>query len=358
MFHNNMQGMTTTIREGFLIKRGHIVQNWKARWFVLFKDQLLYYKIEEGKKESQPRGQIPLQSCTLICPCVDYENRPLMIKLKTQQSIEYFLQACSREERDSWAADINKVIKAVNPKQTQQLGTSFNSTSDISLNHLIDAMHDSHGGIKEMANTECGNTYKMTFTGSSVVDWVMSWNFAHSRLDAVTLASILVEENLITPVGPKSTKSVRSMPLGEQLMDDSTVLYCFIENKNKIDNSNDIIDINPLEMSGKIVKQGYLMKQGHTRKNWKVRKFVLRAEPAYLHYYDPCKEKEDHAAGGFALRGCLVSAVEDNGIAPGIKGKVQGNLFKIITIHDVHYYIQTGSPAERSAWIKAIKQLT
>lgn len=29
--------------------------------------------------------------------------------------------------------------------------------------------------------------------------------------------------------------------------------------------------------------------QGHKRKNWKVRRFVLRAEPAFLHYYDPTK---------------------------------------------------------------------
>lgn len=29
--------------------------------------------------------------------------------------------------------------------------------------------------------------------------------------------------------------------------------------------------------------------QGHKRKNWKVRKFVLRADPAFLHYYDPTK---------------------------------------------------------------------
>lgn len=29
--------------------------------------------------------------------------------------------------------------------------------------------------------------------------------------------------------------------------------------------------------------------QGHKRKNWKVRRFVLRKEPAFLHYYDPSK---------------------------------------------------------------------
>lgn len=29
--------------------------------------------------------------------------------------------------------------------------------------------------------------------------------------------------------------------------------------------------------------------QGHRRKNWKVRKFILRDDPAYIHYYDPTK---------------------------------------------------------------------
>lgn len=33
----------------------------------------------------------------------------------------------------------------------------------------------------------------------------------------------------------------------------------------------------------------YSVLQGHKRKNWKVRRFVLRADPAFLHYYDPTK---------------------------------------------------------------------
>lgn len=34
-----------------------------------------------------------------------------------------------------------------------------------------------------------------------------------------------------------------------------------------------------------------LLLQGHRRKNWKVRKFTLRDDPAYMHYYDPTKVK-------------------------------------------------------------------
>lgn len=111
-----------------------------------------------------------------------------------------------------------------------------------------------------------------------------------------------------------------------------------------------------MELSGTVVKQGYLAKQGHKRKNWKVRRFVLRKDPAFLHYYDPSKE-ENRPVGGFSSWLPGVSS-EDNGVPTGVKGNVQGNLFKVITKDDIHYYIQASSKAERSEWIEAIKKLT
>ncbi|CAB1450294.1 unnamed protein product [Pleuronectes platessa] len=58
----------SVLREGFLVKRGHIVPNWKARWFVLKPDKLLYYKYEGGRRDSCQRGKIPLKDCVLTCP--------------------------------------------------------------------------------------------------------------------------------------------------------------------------------------------------------------------------------------------------------------------------------------------------
>ncbi|XP_078262471.1 pleckstrin-2 [Rhinoraja longicauda] len=356
-----MQGETAVIREGFLVKRGHVVHNWKARWFVLYKDQLLYHKIEGGKKESRPRGIISLVGCTVHCPCLDYENRPLAIKLKAKNSVEHFLEASCREERDSWAKDINVVIRAINPEHQKQLcssDTSFEISAKICLSHVIKEMQETNSGIKEMTNGEYGNTYKQCFTGSTVIDWLVSKKVAHSRSDAVTVASLLIEDDMIKPVGDKSTKARWNIVSTEQFLDDSTALYCFAKSERKTDSPNDKIEIPHIELSGKIVKQGFLMKQGHKRKNWKVRCFVLREEPSHLHYYDPCKETNNEPVGGMSLRGCLVSALEDNGIPPGIKGNVQGNLFKIITTNDVHYYIQAGSRAERSEWIHAIKRVS
>lgn len=56
----------------------------------------------------------------------------------------------------------------------------------------------------------------------------------------------------------------------------------------------------PLQPAGKWSFQGIFtvgnfnscVLQGHKRKNWKVRRFVLRADPAFLHYYDPTKVGE------------------------------------------------------------------
>ncbi|XP_059549012.1 pleckstrin-2 isoform X1 [Myotis daubentonii] len=343
-----------------LARQGHIVHNWKARWFVLRQNTLLYYKLEGGRKVNPPKGQILLDGCTITCPCLEYENRPLLIKLKTRTSTEYFLEACSREDRDAWAFEITGAIHAGQPGKVQQLHiqrNSFKLPPHISLHRIVDKMHDSGSGIRPSPNLEQGSTYKKTFNGSSLVDWLISNGFAANRLEAVTLASMLLEENFLNPVGARSMGAVRSGDLAEQFLDDSTALYTFAESyKTKISLRE---DINPstMELSGTVIKQGYLAKQGHKRKNWKVRRFVLRKEPAFLHYYDPSKE-ENRPVGGFSLRGSLVSALEDNGVPTGVKGNVQGNLFKVITKDDTHYYIQASSKAERAEWIEAIKKLT
>lgn len=64
--------------------------------------------------------------------------------------------------------------------------------------------------------------------GSALVDWLISNSFAVSRFEAVTLASMLMEENFIKPVGARSTEATRYSDLSEQFLDDSTALYMFV----------------------------------------------------------------------------------------------------------------------------------
>lgn len=81
-----------------------------------------------------------------------------------------------------------------------------------------------------------------------------------------------------------------------------------------------------------------------------MRKFILREDPAYLHYYDPAGGEDP--LGAIHLRGCVVTSVESN---PDGKKSEEENLFEIITAHEVHYFLQAATPSERTEWIKAIQ---
>uniref|UniRef100_A0A3Q3K9I2 PH domain-containing protein n=1 Tax=Monopterus albus TaxID=43700 RepID=A0A3Q3K9I2_MONAL len=302
---------TQVLREGFLVKRGHVVHSWKARWFVLMPD---------------------------TCPFLEFENRPLVFKLQSANGVDHYLEACTREERDDWAADISAAADNL------QTAGDENMTNK----QVLDSMYDIHSGIRMSNHVEQGSTYRNCFSGERL---------KHPVFIAVTLATALLEEGFLRTVGLKSMEALRTAGLSEQFMDDSTALYGFSDSLKKRGSVKAETSQSALELSGKVVKRGYLLKQGHRRKNWKVRLFVLRSDPAFLHYYNPTKD-DISPVGGFSLRGCLVSSLEDNGVPSGVKGNMQGNLFKIITQSDTRYFIQAPTHQEKMGWIDAIKEQT
>lgn len=61
--------------------------------------------------------------------------------------------------------------------------------------------------------------------GSEVVDWLVFMQLALTRVEAVTLASALLEEGFLRTVGLKSVEALR---MAGHLMDDSSALYSFV----------------------------------------------------------------------------------------------------------------------------------
>lgn len=55
---------------------------------------------------------------------------------------------------------------------------------------------------------------------------------ALTRVEAVTLASALLDESSLRPIGIRSADALRNAALGEQFLDDSTALYCFVSFKS------------------------------------------------------------------------------------------------------------------------------
>ena len=77
--------------------------------------------MREGTDEnSEERSPVPNK----VAGCLFLQ---FLIKLKTRTSTEYFLEACSREDRDAWAFEITGAIHAGQPGKVQQLHMQRNS---------------------------------------------------------------------------------------------------------------------------------------------------------------------------------------------------------------------------------------
>jgi len=100
-------------KEGYLVKRGSFVKNWKRRWFVLKENILFYYKTPQ---DIQPKGQLPLTADCELEKISDVEGKSVSfcIQLKLPKDSGFFyMQADNEEQRDSWMAAISfRIISA------------------------------------------------------------------------------------------------------------------------------------------------------------------------------------------------------------------------------------------------------
>ncbi|XP_054456249.1 pleckstrin [Anoplopoma fimbria] len=339
------------IREGYLVKKGTVLNSWKAVWVVLSEDGVEFYK---KKTDRSPKGMIPLKGAMLSSPCQDFGKRMLVFKITTDRKQDHFFQASHVEEREFWVKDIKRAItcleggKKFARKSTRR---SIRLPDKVNLTELYTLMKDQDDGVKELKLEQENRVFNHCFTGAIVVEWLISKEKARNRHEALMLATGLLNEGFLQPAGDLSKERAES---GEQtaFLDETVALYYFADSGFFCEGySSDEDVLLKEEFRGNVIKQGCLLKQGHKRKNWKVRKFVLRDDPAYMHYYDPTKG--DDPLGSIHLRGSVVTAVEF--VPDAKKYDIEDNLFEIITSDETHYFLQGATAEERKEWIKAIQ---
>jgi len=99
-------------KEGWLIKRGKIVQNWKKRWFILQGDHLYYFPQNPDQNDKmEPLGVIPLRGSALTEE--DIPQHPHIFVIATQTR-KYYLQAFSSEEKLAWMDAIATQVASLN----------------------------------------------------------------------------------------------------------------------------------------------------------------------------------------------------------------------------------------------------
>uniref|UniRef100_A0A3Q3W9Q2 Uncharacterized protein n=1 Tax=Mola mola TaxID=94237 RepID=A0A3Q3W9Q2_MOLML len=342
------------IREGYLVKKGTVLNTWKAVWVVLSDDAVEFYK---KKTDHSPKGMIPLKEAELISPCQDFGKRELVFKVTTEKKQDHFFQASHIEEREHWVKDIKRAITCIQGgRQFARKSTrrSIHLPEKVNLSELYILMKDQDDGVKELKLEQGNRVFNHCFTGATVVEWLIAKGKARNSPEALMLATGLMNEGLLQPAGDLSKERVESAD-HIAFLEDTKALYYFADSGFFCEGySSDEDVLMKEEFRGNIIKQGCLLKQGHRRKNWKVRKFVLRDDPAFMHYYDPTKS--DNPLGSIHLRGSVVTAVEY--VPDAKKQDVNGNLFEIITSDEVHYFLQGATAEERKEWITAVQEVS
>ncbi|KAG7260073.1 hypothetical protein CRUP_026629 [Coryphaenoides rupestris] len=288
----------------------------------------------------------------------DDEPPSMVFKISTAKKQDHFFQASHGIERETWVKDVKRVISCLQgSKRFARRSTrkSIRLPETVNLAELYALIRDPDTGVKELKLQKEARTYNHCFTGGTVVDWLISQEKARNRAEALMLATGLMNEGFLLPAGDLS-KTGATAGAESVFLDESDALYFFADSGFFCEGySSDEDDIVKEEFRGHIIKQGCLLKQGQVRKNWKVRKFTLRDDPAYMHYYDPTKG-DDEPLGSIHLRGCVVTAVDF--VPDARRYEVEGDLFEVITSDEKRYFLQAAAAEERREWIQAIQTVS
>jgi len=93
-----------TDKEGELKKQGHVVKNWKVRWFVLQNDKLAYYK---KKGDPKPAGVISLEGSKVKVD-TKVTKKSNCFEILTGINKVFYIQAVSKSEMEEWMSAIKK----------------------------------------------------------------------------------------------------------------------------------------------------------------------------------------------------------------------------------------------------------
>src|SRR3989338_8114685 len=100
---------TRVVKEGFLTKQGHIVKNWKLRWFVLREDGNFEYFASPSDKT--PKGRLKITGDMKIEVHDVPKIKPNSFILQSKKP--FLLSAETLDSRQSWIRALNNAIYGI-----------------------------------------------------------------------------------------------------------------------------------------------------------------------------------------------------------------------------------------------------
>jgi len=117
------RSMSKSTKEGYLIKEGWKVKNWKKRWFVLGKETLSYYRSQKSLKKVL--GVVALNEISSVSPVAAKRKNGYTLQIVTPRRT-YFVVADTLKLCEEWQEAIKTQVE--NTKRAKnQLNSNSNS---------------------------------------------------------------------------------------------------------------------------------------------------------------------------------------------------------------------------------------
>lgn len=111
---------SSIIMEGFVVKRGHIVSNWKSRWLVLTGNEMAYY-VDHNK--NQLKKKVTLTSSVVVesMPSLAGQKYVILVSLSDQWNL--IASVASEELRQQWIDAIRIAVSSIPSSRPASPGT-------------------------------------------------------------------------------------------------------------------------------------------------------------------------------------------------------------------------------------------
>lgn len=194
----------TSIKSGYLHKKGERRRAWQKRFFVLRPRSLGYYK---DSKEYKLLRQIPLQDMK-TCAQVQVQKHDYVFGIVTAER-NFYIQASSNHERDEWVQAINEAIRRANAMDTG-LASDVLHEDDLNTPQGYDSP-----GLRTSANTQQQQqtTRPIAITGGRQSRGAYEQTQSHSLVSTTGSSSV----SAFSPTGhPEPPSSYTSQPSSTQ----------------------------------------------------------------------------------------------------------------------------------------------
>lgn len=287
--------------EGYLTKRGHVLTNWKTRYFILSNDNIYYYTDEYSyKSNGKLLGQVEIDRVA------QWNGEKYGFIIHSLNKIPYYLYASSENSKLEWFEALEKFIVKLDPVDVQG--------SLSKRGHLVPSYRKKYfvlsGKKLRVYNDDQSYHSNEPPISESLIKTIIEWNGESNGIMFDTSTD--------------------------------TNFYAYAENKHE---QSKWLNAIPQPKLDDISCAGSLTKQGHKMKSWKKRYFVLRGDIlSYFHDYSNAKNGLKVIA---ELRIKSVSTWDGHKFG-----------FVILTTEDIKYYIYADNEQERKKWIVALNKVT